>query len=410
MSAVDLVIPDAAEAIIPFSVRLAERRNTIGTTIGTTISVRARTDRRAHLRRGATDLAWLRLVRLAQGMDVRLIDLSEGGALLEVDAPLKPGTILTLELSGSGLETTVPLEVLRCYISSLRGNVATYRGACAFSRLIELPGAGAPTLPSKGFVGTDAALRYLLDARGTLERKDVLHVLTSLHMRRATDEVDPMSRYAAQLIGAIVPALQRGAPKEVAAAALDEKLQSLPDRWQARLEPTRDRIASLIDHCVAAPIVVPSAIAAPIGTDAPAIAATSESTSGFQKIVVRYVDGDIVKGFTQDFHPSRAQFSLWPSINAAKSDRIVIPMGRLKAVFFVRDFNGNAGYRERKTFSARGHGRRLEVTFHDNEVVVGTTLNYRPDGQGFFLIPVDSGANNTRIFVVASAVRRVRFL
>jgi PilZ domain len=405
MSAVDLVIPDAAEAILPFSVRLAERRNTIGTTI----SVRARTDRRAHLRRNATDLAWLRLVRLGQGLDVRLIDLSEGGALLEVDAPLKPGTILTLELSGTGLETSVPLEVLRCYISNLRGSVATYRGACAFSRLIELPLAGAPTPTSKGFVGTDAALRYLLDARGTLERQDVLHVLMSLHMRRATDDVDPMSRYAAQLIGAIVPALQRGAPKEVVTAALDAKLQSLPDRWQARLEPTRERIASLIDHCVAAPIVEASATAAPTGTDAPAIAAP-ESANGFQKIVVRYVDGDIVKGFTQDFHPSRAQFSLWPSINAAKSDRIVIPMGRLKAVFFVRDFNGNAGYRERKTFNTRGHGRRLEVTFHDNEVVVGTTLNYRPDGQGFFLIPVDSRGNNTRIFVVASAVRRVRFL
>ena len=125
---------------------------------------------------------------------------------------------------------------------------------------------------------------------------------------------------------------------------------------------------------------------------------------------MRYVDGDIVKGFTQDFHPSRAQFSLWPSIHAAKSDRLIIPMGRLKAVFFVRDFIGNAQYRERKTFTNRGHGRRLEVTFHDNETVLGTTLNYRPDGQGFFLIPVDAAGNNTRIFVVASAVRRVRFL
>jgi hypothetical protein len=42
--------------------------------------------------------------------------------------------------------------------------------------------------------------------------------------------------------------------------------------------------------------------------------------------------------------------------------------------------------------------------------VLGTTLNYRPDGQGFFISPADQGANNTRIFVVASAARRVRFL
>ena len=76
-------------------------------------------------------------------------------------------------------------------------------------------------------------------------------------------------------------------------------------------------------------------------------------------------------------------------------------MARLKAVFFVRDFNGNPAYRERKVFDGAGQGRRVEVTFADGEVIVGTTLNYRPDGQGFFLSPADPAANNTRIFVVA---------
>ena len=403
MSAVELIVPDVIEPTIPFSVRLAERRQYRAAS--------SRAERRAHSRRNARDLEWLRLVKLAQGMDVRLVDLSEGGALLEFNSPLKPGTILTLELSGSGLETVVPLEVLRCYISSLRGNIATYRGACAFSHLIELPEElMEPEPPAPAFVGTDAALRHLLDRR--LERRAVLHVLTSLHMRRVIDDVDPLSQYAAQLLGAILPALERGAPREVVIGVLDERLQSLPDRWQARLQQTRTHLASLIERCAAEPEpALPNGAATlELAAAVPAALPIEASSSGFQKIVVRYVDGDIVKGFTQDFHASRAQFSLWPSVNAAKSERIIIPMGRLKAVFFVRDFNGNAGYRERKTFTARNHGRRLEVTFHDNEVVLGTTLNYRPDGQGFFLMPVDNAGNNTRIFVVASAVRRVRFL
>ena len=106
-----------------------------------------------------TDLEWLRGVRLlgGSGYDVRLVDLSEGGALLEVDAPLRPGVLLTLELSGPGVEAAVPLEVLRCYISTLRGGTAIYRGACVFAHLIELPGAsGAATRtvrPMPGFVG-----------------------------------------------------------------------------------------------------------------------------------------------------------------------------------------------------------------------------------------------------------------
>ncbi len=132
--------------------------------------------------------------------------------------------------------------------------------------------------------------------------------------------------------------------------------------------------------------------------------------SALQKIVVRYADGKIFKGYTQDFYPTRQQFSLWPSITATPKERIVVPMSRLKAVFFVRNFEGNPDYRERKAFAANAQGRRVEVTFADGENVVGTTLNYRPDGEGFFVTPPDPDANNTRIYVFAKAVRRVRFL
>jgi hypothetical protein len=126
-------------------------------------------------------------------------------------------------------------------------------------------------------------------------------------------------------------------------------------------------------------------------------------------MVVRFLDGTILKGYSQDFHPSRDLFSLWPTIDARPADRVIVPMQKLKAIFFVRDFNGNANYIERKTFAEAVHGRRIEVTFHDNEVVAGTTLNYRTDGEGFFVNPTDPASNNTRIFVPAGAVRRVRF-
>ena len=132
--------------------------------------------------------------------------------------------------------------------------------------------------------------------------------------------------------------------------------------------------------------------------------------SAFQKIVARHADGKILKGYTQDFHPSKPQFSLWPSINATPKERTVVPVRQLKAVFFVRDFNGNPNHQERKAFAVRGQGRRVEVTFTDGETILGTTLNYRPDCQGFFVSPADPSGNNTRIYVVSKAVRRVRFL
>jgi hypothetical protein len=431
MSPLDLLQPETTPEEVPFSVRLAERWNRRSP------QLQSRSERRAHLRRSARDLEWLRMVRLTGGIgySVNLIDLSEGGALLEVDAPLRPGIILTLEISGAGLEAVVPLEVLRCYVASLRGNAAVYRGACAFRQQIELPGERAGRTPeSAPFVGTDAALTYLLDRcstdresatgpRVTLERTDVLRILDSLHGRKPADSSDPLNRYAAELLGAILPVLHDTASRDDALAALEERLGGFPERWQVRLQPTRWRLVSLIDHCLAPATDDTSAATgivapAPVGprvvvgdTAEPVLhGASAKVDSAFQKIVARFADGQIVKGYTQDFHPSRPQFSLWPTIHAAPGDRLVVPVTRLKAVFFVRDFKGNSAYRERKTFTTRGQGRRVEVTFNDGEIVLGTTLNYRPDGQGFFISPADQGANNTRIFVVASAARRVRFL
>jgi PilZ domain len=441
MSPLELLAPETVETI-PFSVRLAERRLTER-------EAAARADRRAHLRRSATDLEWLQAVRLTGGTGyvVRLVDLSEGGALLELDAPLRPGVTLTLELSGPGIDTAVPLEVLRCYIASLRGEVTTYRGACAFAHLIELP--GQPISPSArlepvpvapraaSFVGTEAALTYLLErcassqnptesgpSRITLQRADVIHVLDALRTRTSVRGSDLLSRYTSDLLSAVLPALHEDAPRDVAATALEERMRGLPRRWRSMLQPTSGRLMSLIYHCAAAAATVtvpdsptpPREVAIdPVSTEAPApdvliVNPSGQPKTAFQKIVVRHADGKILKGYTQDFHPSRPQFSLWPSMNATPKERIVVVVARLKAVFFVRDFDGNPQYQESKVFGNRGQGRRVEVTFSDGEVVLGTTLNYRPDTQGFFVSPADSRGNNTRIFVASAAVRRVRFL
>jgi len=58
--------------------------------------------------------------------------------------------------------------------------------------------------------------------------------------------------------------------------------------------------------------------------------------------------------------------------------------------------------------SAVPKGRKSPI-FMDDEVIVGRTLTYRPDGHGFFVTPADPLANNIRVFVVASSVRQVRF-
>jgi hypothetical protein len=402
MSPLDLVLTDTADAV-PFSVRLAQQRALIRPQQTPTPQ-----DRRAHTRRTSKDLEWLESVRLTggTGYGVRLIDLSEGGALLEVDAPLRPGVKLVLELSGRNIDTRVSLEVLRSYIATLGGSTALYRGACAFDHLIQLPSSQPlppnPALPT--FVGTDAALLYLHARAHAMDSRQILHVLGALHMRGAAQGSATRREHADELLAAIVPPLRRAAPREDVIAVLYGCLRGLPEDVQPRMQDTTSRLLALIDRCAAAAAI--EATTPPQDTTTPNV----DEPTTFQRLVVRYTDGKIAKGFSQDFHPSRPQFSLWPAINASPSERTIVQIPKLKAVFFVKDFNGNPGYRERKSFTARTQGRRVEVSFLDTEVILGTTLNYRPDGQGFFVSPVDPSANNTRIFVVAAAVKRVRFL
>ena len=76
----------------------------------------------------------------------------------------------------------------------------------------------------------------------------------------------------------------------------------------------------------------------------------------------------------------------------------------------MRDFAGNPARVGKTSFERWPAGRRLEVTFLDGEVIVGSTLSYREGGAGFFVTPADTESNNVRLFVVSTATRSVRFL
>ena len=235
MSVVDLLLPEPVAAL-PYSVRLAQRR---------AIALAPKpSDRRAHARRPAQELHWLQRIRLTGGVgvEVRLIDLSEGGALLEIDTPLRAGVQMRLELVGENMDALVPLHIIRCYIAGLQGEATTYRSACAFVHPIELPVTTRATRPPQAdFVGTSAALGYLLErchggaegsARASLERQQLLHVLESLRARgaaaRAAGDRDDLTAYTVDLIEAVLPSLHRGDVRQEVVAALERQMTRLP--------------------------------------------------------------------------------------------------------------------------------------------------------------------------------------
>lgn len=130
------------------------------------------------------------------------------------------------------------------------------------------------------------------------------------------------------------------------------------------------------------------------------------------RVVIRYADGKFIKGFTDDFFPNKPSFHVHP-VELGRTDKgIEVTVSQLKAVFFVKDFAGDPAHRDQNDF-AEGQlasGRKVEVTFTDGEVIVGTTMGYDPKRPGFFLIPADLQSNNLRVYVVSSAVKGFRFL
>lgn len=121
------------------------------------------------------------------------------------------------------------------------------------------------------------------------------------------------------------------------------------------------------------------------------------------KVVIRFINGKILKGQTSDFFPNKRFFH----IQQLNGEIVDIDLEQLKAIFFVKDFEGNKNHLKHYNDLMSGAGRMIQVTFFDGECISGYTQGYSPDHQGFFVIPADLKGNNERIFVIISSTAKV---
>jgi hypothetical protein len=73
-------------------------------------------------------------VRVRAGHEVRLIDVSAGGLLVETCHRLLPGRAIDLQFVHRGRFVSSRGVVLRCCVSRLEANHVDYRGAICFDR------------------------------------------------------------------------------------------------------------------------------------------------------------------------------------------------------------------------------------------------------------------------------------
>ena len=438
-------------------------------------------DRRAYERVAVSDLPWVKGARLKYGAPLSLIDLSIGGAQVESAVTLRPGSTIVVQIHGEDKDIALASQVLRCHIAAI-APVATYRGALAFKRAVQLPGLAS----GKMYAALDAAHEFarLTLAIKRLTTRPAYDSASASRSRRGVVMTEVgRSALAAASMALELPSAKRGGPafsselaglfREVtrgledgvsSIALLDRLARRLrytigvdirlesgfvfaarrasqaiyfdlpaagdqpparllvdfmndprPTDMQFQLLKAAGHLATVVRDLDVSPAALDptTELDTPKDPDRPVTAVMpveNETASTLCKIVVRYADGRLLKGYTCDFLATKRYFHLAPTPDAPKAARITVPVGHLKAIFFVRDFAGESHYVERKTFDHHTAGRRVAITFLDDEQLAGATLNYRPDGDGFFVIPADPKSNNLRVFVVARAVRHVRFI
>ena len=132
--------------------------------------------------------------------------------------------------------------------------------------------------------------------------------------------------------------------------------------------------------------------------------------AGRRLVVARFLDGRMIKGTTQDFLPNRPNFHIQEGGDPGAVPQLV-ELTALKAIFFVKSFTGDPTHVEDLSLEkARGQGRKVRITFIDNEVIAGFAMGYNPTKPGFFLFPADSVSNNAQVFVVNSAVSKLEWV
>jgi hypothetical protein len=125
-----------------------------------------------------------------------------------------------------------------------------------------------------------------------------------------------------------------------------------------------------------------------------------------QKIVVHFLDRTLLRGHARFFFHVQDRMEMTDLDGAMH----VVDLNRVKAVFFVRRFEGDPGYPERREFGEGSpvFGQRIRIVFRDGEEMLGRAMGYRPEEKGFYFKPADPRSNNEIIFVPVTALREVQ--
>ena len=130
------------------------------------------------------------------------------------------------------------------------------------------------------------------------------------------------------------------------------------------------------------------------------------------KGILRHLDGEDIEDIVR--HDLFKHGPEVPIHACDSSEQVNLGLDSLKALFFVKSFEGSPDYSEVKFFHSNPavEGLWVQVKFHDGEVIEGilhNSVRHVLDA-GFFLKPPDPLSNNKLIYVLKKSLEDFRVL
>ena len=91
-------------------------------------------------RKTRADLPWLSTIKLPWGLEVRLLNMSTSGMLVETTSKFMPGSVADFEITGADDSIVVPARFVRSEIVGVDARGVRYRAAAVFEREVDLDG------------------------------------------------------------------------------------------------------------------------------------------------------------------------------------------------------------------------------------------------------------------------------
>lgn len=135
------------------------------------------------------------------------------------------------------------------------------------------------------------------------------------------------------------------------------------------------------------------------------------SSSTNKKVVIYRFDRESIAGFVspQTWLATSGVEVLTPAGAVA-----TVPYGEIKAVCFVKDFDGGVWAGERRLFASRPktEGLWVRALFRDNDFVEGILPNelLQLEAQGYLVAPPDASSNNQRVFLPRTALKEMKVI